>query len=140
MHICTNLLVHTEIVCSFQSLTHYAYATDMASLSGTRIPSKLRVLLHEQGLLACLKRWDYSVDDQASAMQDFMSVEAAEEVFEAGMDDPFTMEGEVLRLDYSHNPPPAAAQAAIDQGPSDWVCDMCQAVNFSRCVTTKLAL
>lgn len=60
-------------------------------------------------------------------------MDAAEEVFEAGMDDPFTVEGEVLRLDYSHNPPPAAAQASIDQGPADWVCDMCQAVNFSRC-------
>ncbi|KAK9840504.1 hypothetical protein WJX74_010975 [Apatococcus lobatus] len=66
------------------------------------------------------------------AFMDFVSVEAAQEVFEAGMDDPFTLEGEVLRLDYSHNPPPAAAQAANDQGLSDWICDMCQAVNFSR--------
>ncbi len=61
-----------------------------------------------------------------------MSVEEAEEVFEAGMDDPFTLDGDLLRLDYSHNPPPAAAQANLDQGPSDWVCDMCQQVNFSR--------
>ena len=67
-----------------------------------------------------------------AVLQDFASVEEAEDVFEAGMDDPFTLEGELLRLDYSHNPPPVAAQGHTDQGPSDWICDMCQQVNFSR--------
>ena len=77
----------------------------------------------------------------APLSQDFESVEAAQDVFEAGLDIPFTLDGDLLRLDYSHNPPPAAAQAALDQGPSDWLCDMCQAVNFSRqCISSHLPL
>ena len=48
------------------------------------------------------------------------------------------LHGEILKLEYSIAPQPAAAAGGGGGGrglpgaPLDWVCSMCQAVNFSR--------
>ncbi len=52
-----------------------------------------------------------------------MESEAAEEL---------KLMGQSLQLEYSVSPQPAHAAGSSDQSLLDWICSMCQAVNFSR--------
>ena len=63
-------------------------------------------------------------------MQEFDSVESAQQIMESDARYQFDLDGTPLRLDYSHGQQPAAAVSA--SATSDWICPACSAVNFSR--------
>ncbi len=68
------------------------------------------------------------------AAQDFASVDEARALMEAPGRHALALHGEVLKLEYSIAPQPAAGGGGggVPGAPMDWVCGMCQAVNFSR--------
>jgi hypothetical protein len=70
------------------------------------------------------------------AAQDFASVDEARALMEAPGRHALALHGEVLKLEYSIAPQPAGGAGGGGGGapgaPMDWVCGMCQAVNFSR--------
>jgi RNA-binding protein 5/10 len=68
------------------------------------------------------------------AVQDFLSVDDARMLMESEARDNMVIGGQQLFLDYSSGPPVGSS----GQGPAgpaglDWICEMCSAVNFSRC-------
>ena len=66
----------------------------------------------------------------AMQLQEFDSLESAQEIMESDLRYQFNLDGALLRLDYSHGAQPAAAVSA--SASSDWICPGCNAVNFSR--------
>lgn len=66
--------------------------------------------------------------------QDFKSVDDAAALMETSARNNFWLGGKLLLFDYSHSSPASALAAGGGAGPMDWVCDMCQAVNFARYV------
>ena len=74
-------------------------------------------------------------------LQDFASIDEARALMEAPERHALALHGEILKLEYSIAPQPAAAAGGGGGGrglpgaPLDWVCSMCQAVNFSRHVS-----
>ena len=73
-----------------------------------------------------------------SPQQDFDSVELAMALMESDGRDELHLGGSYLGFEYSVSPQPAlaaagaAAAAAAAASTLDWICSMCQAVNFSR--------
>ena len=64
-------------------------------------------------------------------------MEEARALMEAPGRHDLALQGEILKFEYSIAPQPTAGAGASDAGraggaPLDWVCGMCQAVNFSR--------
>jgi hypothetical protein len=68
-------------------------------------------------------------------MQDFDSIEFARAVMKSEAGTELQLMGQRLQLEYSVAPQPAHAAGSSNQAASvlDWICSMCQAVNFSRC-------
>ena len=82
---------------------------------------------HEAGFEAANGTW----------LQDFASVEEARALMEAPGRHALALHGEILKFEYSIAPQPTAGAGTGDASraagaPLDWVCGMCQAVNFSR--------
>jgi hypothetical protein len=64
------------------------------------------------------------------AWQDFEDVEAASQVMAASKDQGISIQGELLRFEYSFAP---LAMGQSHAGSiHDWVCPNCQATNFAR--------
>ncbi|EIE24714.1 hypothetical protein COCSUDRAFT_41038 [Coccomyxa subellipsoidea C-169] len=66
------------------------------------------------------------------AFVDFDSVESARALMESEAAEELKLMGQSLQLEYSVSPQPAHAAGSSDQSLLDWICSMCQAVNFSR--------
>lgn len=73
-------------------------------------------------------------------LQDFDCIESARAVMESETADELQLLGQRLRLEYSVSPQPAQATGGADQSLLDWICSMCQAVNFSRCPYNSLQM
>ena len=70
-------------------------------------------------------------------MQEFNSIEAAQALMDADARDSLSLNGKLLTLDYSIS---QHASKGIDSSSlADWICTMCQAVNFSRSLQAVLA-
>lgn len=65
-------------------------------------------------------------------LQDFDSIEAATEMMESEAAEHLQLMGQRLQFEYSVSPQPAHADGSSEQSLLDWICSMCQAVNFSR--------
>jgi hypothetical protein len=63
-------------------------------------------------------------------MQEFNSIEAAQALMDSEARDSLSMNGKPLTLDYSISQYGAKSSQAGDA--ADWLCTMCQAINFSR--------
>ena len=92
-------------------------------------PSRLQDML-VYCIFSC-RRGDQTTDP----LQEFDSVESAQEIMESDLRYQFDLDGVPLRLDYSHAAQPAAAASA--SASSDWICPGCSAVNFSRWVCSQ---
>ena len=65
-------------------------------------------------------------------MQEFNSVEAAKALMDTEARDSLSLSGKLLTLDYSISQ--HTSRGADASNLADWICTMCQAVNFSRSV------
>lgn len=65
-------------------------------------------------------------------VQDFDTIEAATAMMESEAAEDLQLMGQRLQFEYSVSPQPAHADGSSEQSLLDWICSMCQAVNFSR--------
>ena len=77
-----------------------------------------------------IDRLPHTAQTGVALLQEFDSVESAQQIMESDLRYQFNLDGAMLRLDYSHAAQPAAAVSA--SATSDWICPGCSAVNFSR--------
>jgi RNA-binding protein 5/10 len=86
-------------------------------------------LFFSMPLLLCGDRW------RLLLLQDFATVDDARVLMESEARWQLQMSGHQLLLDYSHGAPASrsgGSQSAELQPALDWICDMCNAVNFAR--------
>ena len=69
-------------------------------------------------------------------MQEFNSIEAAKALMDTEARDSLSLNGKLLTLDYSISQ--HASRGGTDASNlADWICTMCQAVNFSRSLQAR---
>ncbi|KAK9816422.1 hypothetical protein WJX72_000054 [[Myrmecia] bisecta] len=71
-------------------------------------------------------------ESRGFAFVEYDSVESAQAVMDSDARRALQLDGQTLHLDYSHAPAPNPASASGAASMQDWVCSMCQAVNFAR--------